>query len=176
MTESSIGHNDVLCGRGGLTNNHVGNKRFRKIVAEYQKEYLEARKKEKTLIARQIVARIKAEGGRFLKKDEGSRTWIQVTDKKATGKTSQALREGLDVRHGAIRPEKMSRRESHSQESLRMRARLVKGLVLSSLPVAEGIPELNDELMMQRSADPRLAYFRQAPRISQADCRDVAEV
>jgi len=179
MTESSIGCNDVLCGRGGATNNHVGNKRFRKIVAEYQHEYLEARKKEKAVIARSIVARIKGDGGRFLKRDGGSGMWIQVTDKKATEKTSQALREGLDVRHGTIRPEKMPRRDSNSHENPRKRTRLVEGKVqsptLTSFHVEAGVPELNEELMQPAMIDPMFAYF-QPPRISRADCRDVAEV
>uniref|UniRef100_A0A6U0HIK5 DUF6824 domain-containing protein n=1 Tax=Helicotheca tamesis TaxID=374047 RepID=A0A6U0HIK5_9STRA len=104
MTEiltSGITSLDVLCGRGGATNNHVGNKRFRAMVAEHQPQYLNAKKRDKANIARRIVQILRGRGSRFLKKAEGKgpERWVDVGDKKATEKTSQALREGLDVRH-----------------------------------------------------------------------------
>ena len=52
MAAQEINSNDVLCGRGGLTNSHVGNKRFRDVVSEYQMEYLKSRKNDKKGIAR----------------------------------------------------------------------------------------------------------------------------
>lgn len=88
---------DVLCGRGGATNNHAGNRKFRVIVAHYQKQYLAARKRDKRNIAEIIVSEVRKDGGRFLKR-EADLTWVEVDDKKACEKTSQALREGLDVR------------------------------------------------------------------------------
>jgi hypothetical protein len=137
---------------------------------------LEARKKAKAVIARRIVDSIKQNGGRFLKRVETSEMWVEVSDKKATEKTSQALREGLDVRHKTIRPEKLPRRDSDSSnESPRKRTRLVEGTVQSpSLPPLKGggVPDLNEE---QPTADPMLLYFP-APIISQADCGHVAEV
>ena len=89
---------DVLCGRGGGTNSQIGNKRFRKLVQEFQPTYLLARRKEKPLLARTIVLIIRKRGGRFLRKDEETGMLYEVGDAKAEAKTSQALREGLDVR------------------------------------------------------------------------------
>jgi hypothetical protein len=89
---------DVLCGRGGGTNSQIGNRRFRKLVQEFQPTYLLARRKEKPLLARTIVLIIRKRGGRFLKKDEETGELYEVGDAKAEAKTSQALREGLDVR------------------------------------------------------------------------------
>lgn len=89
---------DVLCGRGGGTNSQIGNRRFRKLVQEFQPTYLLARRKEKPLLARTIVLIIRKRGGRFLKKDEETGELYEVGDTKAEAKTSQALREGLDVR------------------------------------------------------------------------------
>lgn len=95
--------NDVLCGRGGGTNAHVGNKRFRALVAQFQQTYLAAKRKEKAAIARQIVKIIENNGGRFLQKNSATGLWELVTDKKATEKTSQALREcNIHVRRRAI--------------------------------------------------------------------------
>jgi len=132
MNCPSIGPKDVLCGRGGATNNHPGNQRFRAIVAEHMPEYLQAKKKQKAWIARTVVRTIQQDGGRFLKRDKdpltGREVWTEVADKKATEKTSQALREGLDVRHKTYRPEKMSagtrlvskiHRQQHRQHQLR---------------------------------------------------------
>jgi len=89
---------DVLCGRGGGTNSQVGNRRFRQLVQEFQPTYLLARRKEKPLLARTIVLIIRKRGGRFLKKDDETGELFEVGDTKAEAKTSQALREGLDVR------------------------------------------------------------------------------
>ena len=143
-------------GRGGATNNHIGNKRFRTIVAGYQREYLVARKKDKALIAGKIVSIVKENGGRFLKRSTESNVWVEVTDKKATEKTSQALREGLDVRHRTIRPEKMTRRNDvgSNAEKSRKRTTIVQGYVaddvspsLRSQSTMETVPELNEESM-----------------------------
>lgn len=89
---------DVLCGRGGGTNSQVGNRRFRQLVQDFQPTYLMAKRKEKPLLARTIVLIIRKRGGRFLKKNEETGELYEVGDIKAEAKTSQALREGLDVR------------------------------------------------------------------------------
>lgn len=86
---------DILCGRGGLTNHHKGNKRFRDIVALHRPDYVRAPKIQKPSVARVIVRAIRNGDppGRFLRKDEKSGKWVDVGDKKAAEKTSQALRE-----------------------------------------------------------------------------------
>lgn len=43
-------------------------------------------------------------------KQDSQHQWVEVSDKKATEKTSQALREGLDVRNHTVRPRKLARR------------------------------------------------------------------
>eukprot|EP00591_Stephanopyxis_turris_P010202 CAMPEP_0195513598 /NCGR_PEP_ID=MMETSP0794_2-20130614/5212_1 /TAXON_ID=515487 /ORGANISM="Stephanopyxis turris, Strain CCMP 815" /LENGTH=763 /DNA_ID=CAMNT_0040641653 /DNA_START=241 /DNA_END=2532 /DNA_ORIENTATION=+ len=95
---TDVKNNDVLLGRGGGTNTQTGNRRFRQVVVSHQPMYLKARRKEKPLIARCIVELIRKRGGRFLKKDDKSGKWGEVGDERAEAKTSQALREGLDVR------------------------------------------------------------------------------
>ncbi|GKY95903.1 hypothetical protein MPSEU_000550900 [Mayamaea pseudoterrestris] len=95
---SDVNGYDVLCGRGGGTNSQIGNRRFRKLVQDFQPIYLLARRKEKPLLARTIVLIIRKRGGRFLKKDDETGEMFEVGDVKAEAKTSQALREGLDVR------------------------------------------------------------------------------
>lgn len=93
----NISENDVLFGRGGGTNRHIGNVFFRDLVSEYQPAYVQARKRDKTMIAKTIVAQVRNRNGRFLRKGENG-NWVDVGDKKAAEKTSQALREGLSGR------------------------------------------------------------------------------
>lgn len=154
LDKANIGENDVLCGRGGLTNSHTGNIRFREIVADNQIDYLKAKKRDKIIIANQIVALIHEKGGRFLRKTpEG---WVPITDKKAQEKTSQALREGLDVRNKKIRPNKQIRRDDEA----RGRRRVADGKVLAS----PGTPVLQEEPVIVMPA-----YFPPERQISQSD-------
>lgn len=93
-----VSKNDVLCGRGGRTNTHTGNVRYRRVIAQHQAQYLTARKAEKEGIARDIVKIINDRGGKFVIKNEETSEWEEIDGKKAVMKTCQALREGLDVR------------------------------------------------------------------------------
>jgi hypothetical protein len=93
-------HNhDVLFGRGGGTNNHPGNKRYRQLVEERKSRYLAAPRNEKPLIALEIVQFLREQQsppGRFLQLNEMTQKWDDVGYKRAREKTSQALREKLN--------------------------------------------------------------------------------
>jgi hypothetical protein len=108
---------DVLCGRGGGTNSQIGNRRFRQLVQEFQPIYLMAKRKEKPLLARTIVLIIRKRGGRFLKKNEETGELFEVGDLKAEAKTSQALREGLDVRATKSGSSHVSKKGDKGQKS-----------------------------------------------------------
>lgn len=86
--------NDVLSGRGGESNHHTGNVRYRNLVKAMQLEYLSAKRRDKPLIARKIVEIIRSGNppGRFLKRN-GEGNWEEISVTKAREKTSQALRE-----------------------------------------------------------------------------------
>ena len=91
--------NDVLCGRGGGTNSHPGNLRFRDLTNANLRAYLKARKNDKTAISRSIVRTIRGLNGRFLKKDDKLGLWFEIGDDDAWKKTSQALRQrALEMR------------------------------------------------------------------------------
>lgn len=87
--------NDVLYGRGGGTNHHPGNKRYRKMVEDRKLDYVNSKRLDKPLVALEIIKfwRSQEPPGRFLKLDEKTGLWQDVGDKKAREKTSQALRE-----------------------------------------------------------------------------------
>ena len=62
--------NDILCGRGGGTNAHSGNIKFRRLVAAHKLRYLAASKSDKPNVARDVVKewRGMTPPGRFLAK------------------------------------------------------------------------------------------------------------
>lgn len=87
--------NDVMYGRGGGTNHHPGNKKYRKMVEDRKLEYVNSKRLDKPLVALEIIRHWRSQlpPGRFLKLDEKTGLWNDVGDKKAREKTSQALRE-----------------------------------------------------------------------------------
>ena len=87
--------NDVLYGRGGGTNHHPGNKRYRRWVEDRKVEYVNSKRLDKPVVALDIVRAWRSQDppGRFLKMDDKTGLWTDVGDKKAREKTSQALRE-----------------------------------------------------------------------------------
>ena len=93
---------DVLCGRGGGTNNHIGNSHWRMLVAANKQLYITLPKRQKMLLSRSIVNAVRSQNppGRFLQKDSKTNFWFDVGDQRAQEKTSQALREGApDIRN-----------------------------------------------------------------------------
>ena len=101
---TKLRENDVLLGRGGGTNNHSGNVKFRKLINEHKLRYLAASKVDKPKVAREVVQlwRQMQPPGRFLarkdednseKSNEDNTVWYDVGDKKANAKASQCLRE-----------------------------------------------------------------------------------
>lgn len=88
-----------MYGRGGGTNHHPGNKRYRKMVEDRKLEYVNSKRLDKPLVALEIIRlwRSQIPSGRFLKLDEKTGLWNDVGDKKAREKTSQALREKAPI-------------------------------------------------------------------------------
>jgi hypothetical protein len=87
----AVNDRDVLFGRGGVTNSHLGNRTYRNLVSKIQPRYLAAAKLDKAAVAMTVVEEIYKGGGRFLM-DVGG-VWVEVSKEKAREKTSQALRE-----------------------------------------------------------------------------------
>ncbi|KAL7551189.1 hypothetical protein ACHAWF_014385 [Thalassiosira exigua] len=108
---------DVLCGRGGGTNHHPGNNHWRALVTANKRLYISLPKRRKGLVAKSIVHAIRSQvnphGGRFLQRDEGKGCWHDIGDRKATEKTSQALREGAPEIRSEMEQE--GRREGESE-------------------------------------------------------------
>ena len=96
---------DVLFGRGGYTNSHPGNIRFREKALEFRPLYEKSSKEEKYEISQMLLDSVTSEGARFLEKGKDG-NWYQVIGNGARKKASQALRErikGTPRRKGAAK-------------------------------------------------------------------------
>ena len=94
VEDKDIREFDILSGRGGKSNHHAGNKRFRQVVAEMKAEYRTTDvKTDKTALSKAIVEYVHGYGGRFLKRVPGIKTYCVMTKAEGRKKTSQALRE-----------------------------------------------------------------------------------
>jgi hypothetical protein len=90
---------DVLCGRGGRSNHHPGNKRYRQVVSEMKASYrnIEA-KSAKTDLSKAILDHVYSYGGRFIKQDRATGRAYVLTVAESRKKTSQALRETKELK------------------------------------------------------------------------------
>lgn len=88
------GDDDVLMGRGKRSYNHEGNVRFRALVAERASSYFETQsKKVRRDIAKQIMARIEKNGGKFLRPTSTNDGWEITPNSIVLTKVKQALRD-----------------------------------------------------------------------------------
>lgn len=82
----TLGNNDVRCGRGQACVNHIGNQRFRAMIAANLDRYIAAKTKAaKTLIVYEMideVRRISPSGG-FVKEDIRTGRYHEVGDRVA---------------------------------------------------------------------------------------------
>jgi hypothetical protein len=84
--------NDVLCGRGGLSNKNSGNRVFRRLVNFNKQNYQTCHDpSHKHLLVVSVIMATQRRGGRFLRKQ--GQVWVEISHNDACVKTAQALRE-----------------------------------------------------------------------------------
>jgi hypothetical protein len=99
-----------------------GNAWFRDLVEEHQVEYLACRRADKPSVARNIIGKVRARGGRFLKRtkqiqrgEQDKCGWIEIEGSRVYEKVCQALREGAPkIREQILR---MSRPKNLEKEN-----------------------------------------------------------
>jgi hypothetical protein len=84
---------DVLSGRGGLGNNHNGNREFRAAKTQLQPAYLNGTRSEKMDIVWKLFKTIQKKGGRFLERERPGEDdgWYEMHCDDAYKKCRQAL-------------------------------------------------------------------------------------
>jgi len=89
---------DVLFGRGGRTNRHPGNIKFRKELENIRQWYIGCKtKQEKSRISKLMIDWIHSNGGRFLVKDDTEK-WVAANSKVVRKKVNQAIRDTKSTR------------------------------------------------------------------------------
>ena len=86
-------------GRGGTNNRHPGNEQLRTFCHNAAIEYSRSGKNEKSQLSRDLVILVRQLNppGRFLKKDQIAKAWMDVGDIAAREKTSQVLRDAVNA-------------------------------------------------------------------------------
>lgn len=136
---------DVLSGRGGGINSHIGNKTFREWVRERKEPYnLAGSKAEKARVANEVIDLVQSldPPGRFLTRDSSSTAgvswWMEVDEIRALAKTSQALREGApQIRAAHKDDEPTSKPKNRRKKSTTF---TMPGAQSSSPPSSSSIP------------------------------------
>ncbi|GKY99814.1 hypothetical protein MPSEU_000935200 [Mayamaea pseudoterrestris] len=83
---------DILCGRGGLTNRHAGNRLYRRLIQHNKPIYQALQNKQRqNFLIQSIFKAVEASNGRFLRKE--GKHWVHLSDKEAFEKVKQAIRE-----------------------------------------------------------------------------------
>ena len=150
IDDANVTVHDVLFGRGGMTNSHPGNQRFRNIIGLHRPDYMQASKPNKPRVSRRIVLAIRQGNppGRFLKKEEDGK-WYDVGDQVATEKTSQGLRE----RSNAEKKERSALRKAIKTHNESGDAELPSEIVRASL--ANISPSLSLNLLRSSKGPPK---------------------
>jgi len=86
---------DVVFGRGGRANNHIGNKMYLQELKQLKAAYGKMHKSGKSNVSQRVIDAVHQNGGRFLKQEETTGTWYEVSNQIAKKKASQALREAV---------------------------------------------------------------------------------
>jgi hypothetical protein len=81
----------VLFGKGIPLQKHIGNVKFRGLIADCRKTYEKSEKGKKYYVSRAVVATVKQSSGLFLKHDDDD-AWIVVDDTAAELKVSVLFR------------------------------------------------------------------------------------
>jgi hypothetical protein len=125
---------DVLCGRDSESVSHVGNRRFRAIIAMNRERYQNAKTRDEKY--RITDETIKATGGHFLRKDPKTNILYDVGHFYAHEKVSHALRSAKDPKKKRTRkqrtivPENPTKEENLVDEMLLSEQQLIFGEIL----------------------------------------------
>lgn len=130
---------DVLLGRGGRSNHHIGNSRFRELIRSNRAQYNALPKHEKIKLSRAIVAVVQDLGGRFLEPADDGKYYTVAPNKRAVEKTSQCLRE--------------KRADGHHKSTLSAAAIRLDRAASPSSPAAgtPTVPQVNAESKVQQA-------------------------
>lgn len=116
--------NDILLGRGGKNNMHVGNEKLRELARKVAEQYHRSSKKEKSYLSRTLVQKVKGmePAGRFLRRHPKENHWEDMSEDedKCREKCAQVLRDAVafvGLKDSPTAPS-MAQREQQLQQNL----------------------------------------------------------
>lgn len=87
----------------------MGNKRFRETINAKIKDYIDAPNRyEKSLVVHGVVEQIQASGGRFLKYDEKTGNWYELSNSQMKEKVGHAIRDAVNALEARVERKRMS--------------------------------------------------------------------
>lgn len=104
---------DVICGRGSIALQHIGNQRLRAIVNSMIPQYNACKCKfQKSSLVSSIVASVQqaSPDGGFVKFDSDENAWIRVSERHAREKVGQIFRDSLSGKYKSSTRAKSQRR------------------------------------------------------------------
>lgn len=91
--DDGLSESDVICGKGKLVHSHPGNKNFRNLIQFRRQSYQKAcLRDDKKRITNYVIAAIHETGGRFVKLENATGRYIEVSEEYSYEKVSHALR------------------------------------------------------------------------------------
>lgn len=99
IDSNSVTSADVLPGRGGETNHHLGNMEFRNFVDQLRPDYQTAEtEEERNRLAREVMRMVQQKRGRFLQLDQSSNLLYVMEEEAAIKKIKQRFYDA--TKHG----------------------------------------------------------------------------
>jgi hypothetical protein len=86
------GKYDVFLGRGRPYQEYEGNLRLADVIDENRSRYQAGGRGQKSIISEELVKKTQEVGGRFLKKTEDGRSWVEVSNEVARDKVGHGFR------------------------------------------------------------------------------------
>jgi hypothetical protein len=108
---------DIVCERGRTFEKHPGNKKFSEAIRSNLQRYVEARRRvDKILIVTNVTSSLREGGARFIKLNNKSKCYYEISEDQAHKKTGHAIRDLLKLGTRSKKRSKMvaaSRNYSH---------------------------------------------------------------
>ena len=142
---------DILLGKGGRANNHMGNRVFLRLVQLNKQQFREMTTRQKDILIQSILMAIQQNGGRFRqRKTASSAEWETAPWEKAFNKCKQALREIDRKTHKSA----VAANEAADAKA----AELMKSVVTEQSKIADAKPGASATAAMGQSKKRSLSY------------------
>mmetsp|Transcript_298 Transcript_298/g.494 ORF Transcript_298/g.494 Transcript_298/m.494 type:complete len:348 (-) Transcript_298:261-1304(-) len=150
---------DVLCGKGKAVFDHVGNRRFRFIVAmNIDKYHKQMTKVARSAMVRSITDQVLSSGARFLKRSDNTAEklddrWFVLSKEEARAKVSQTMRDAARDGPDGSTKRKISRSTKKSAPAV---VKSHNAVVMSTTIQSSPSNSFSEQILPAWNQDPRL--------------------